>query len=330
MGGEEYAANPGLAVLITDMGVSPAVVLRRAGLPGDLLTRGAATMSAQEYFALWMAIEEESGDPAPAVLMGRSLSAEAFDPLLFAAICSANLNLAALRIGRFKRLLGPLRVEVSRTSTETTIADVWPRHPEVPQGLVLAHLLYWVALVRLATRLPVRPLRMEVPQPPADAGAYRDYLGVPVTAADRPSVTFSADDAARPFVTVNSRMWEFFEPELRLQLSHLDAGASVSDRACAVLRELLPAGETSVQGVARMMRMSVRTLQRHLRQEGTSFQVVLQSTREALARHYLANPSLSVTEIALLLGYDDPNSFYRAFRSWTGATPQGIRAAARV
>jgi len=71
---------------------------------------------------------------------------------------------------------------------------------------------------------------------------------------------------------------------------------------------------------------SARTLQRQLSQEGTSFQAILAGTRESLARHYLTSGELRTSEIAFLLGYDDTNSFYRAFRSWTGTTPDAIRA----
>ena len=74
--------------------------------------------------------------------------------------------------------------------------------------------------------------------------------------------------------------------------------------------------------------MSTRTLQRHLKNEGTSFQAALNETRESLARHYLMNSAMSAGEISFLLGYEDPNSFYRAFRSWTGLTPDKLRAEA--
>jgi AraC-like DNA-binding protein len=74
--------------------------------------------------------------------------------------------------------------------------------------------------------------------------------------------------------------------------------------------------------------MSTRTLQRRLGDEGSSFQTVLTSTRMALARHYLTNETISTVEISFLLGYADSSSFYRAFRDWTGLTPEQMRAGA--
>jgi len=73
--------------------------------------------------------------------------------------------------------------------------------------------------------------------------------------------------------------------------------------------------------------MSKRTLQRRLEAEGASFRALLNASRENLARHYLRNTTLSGGEIAFLLGFEDPNSFYRAFQGWTGQTPEGVRRA---
>ena len=70
--------------------------------------------------------------------------------------------------------------------------------------------------------------------------------------------------------------------------------------------------------------LSARALTAH---PGSSFHTVLEHTRQALARHYLERPEITITEIALLLGYDEPSSFYRAFRQWSGTTPQQARAA---
>ena len=79
--------------------------------------------------------------------------------------------------------------------------------------------------------------------------------------------------------------------------------------------------------VSHKLTVSSRTLQRQLHGEGTSYQAVLADTREHLARHYLGQGTLRTSEIAYLLGYDDTNSFYRAFRTWTGTTPESLKAA---
>ena len=98
-------------------------------------------------------------------------------------------------------------------------------------------------------------------------------------------------------------------------------------RVHGALLELLPSGHPTMDGVARALAVSTRTLQRRLREEGTSYRAVLGQTRESLARHYLTSSALSTAEISFLLGYEEPNSFYRAFRGWTGETPDAVRSA---
>jgi AraC-like DNA-binding protein len=72
--------------------------------------------------------------------------------------------------------------------------------------------------------------------------------------------------------------------------------------------------------------MSSRTLQRRIAEEGSSFRQLLSDARRELARLYLQHPSLELNQAASLLGYENPNSFLRAFRVWEGVTPTEWRA----
>lgn len=322
-----YRVSPGWSILLVDLGVRQGDLLRRAGLPGDLLARENGLLTPDEYFGLWRALEAEVGPDLP-LKVARAVSLEVFDPAIFAATCSPNLNVAAERIARHKRLLGPLRIRIDRDALGTTITYLWPSHPTPPASLQVMDLLFWVSLTRLTTRTEVSPIRMTAPEPPADGEAYHRYLGVGIRHGAQASITFSAADAERPCLTANEAMWAFFEPELRRRLAELDRDASMTERVRAVLLEQLPAGQASVEAVAAELAISPRTLQRRLKKEGTSFQAVLSETRESLARHYLTQPDMPAQEISFLLGYEDPNSFYRAFRAWTGQTPEQARLAA--
>lgn len=166
---------------------------------------------------------------------------------------------------------------------------------------------------------------VEAPEPPTSQEACLGYFGCPIQKADRIAVTFAAVDAARPFLTANAKMWDFFEPELRQRLSQLEESATSSDRVRGALLELLPSGGASLPQVSKKLAVSPRTLQRRLKAEDQSFQGVLDATREELARHYLEASKMSGAEISFLLGYEEPSSFYRAFHAWTGTTPEKAR-----
>ena len=107
----------------------------------------------------------------------------------------------------------------------------------------------------------------------------------------------------------------FFEPNLQRSLIQLDEDATASEKVKAILLENLPAGLCTIEDVAQRLAMSKRTLQRLLLEEQTNFKTLLDTTRQSLAQHYLEKSSMSTGEISFLLGFQEHNSFNRAFKT---------------
>lgn len=331
---QSFEIDIGWRTLLKDMGLSVARVLRRAGLPADLLSRVGEGLRTEDYFRFWRALEDEAADPLFPLRMVQSVTAEVFSPPLFAALCSANLMQAVQRLAKYKQLVAPMGLDVEvRRSGELTLSPQWlSAQTNTPTSLQVAEIAFFLKLAQLATREPVKALRVKLPvlPPTAYAHRYEKFFGVIVQRGAGPSITFSAADALRPFLTVNEGMWRVFEPDLRRRLSELDASATTTERVNAALLELLPSGSATIEMAAERLGMSKRTLQRRLGNEGENFRLLVNRTRETLARHYLKNTKMSGGEIAFLLGFEDPNSFYRAFQDWTGQTPESARQAARL
>lgn len=91
---------------------------------------------------------------------------------------------------------------------------------------------------------------------------------------------------------------------------------------------LLPHGNARANTVAKGLGLSQRTLARRLTQERTTFSDLLNGMRRDLANRYLADETLSISQIAWLLGYHDIGAFSHAFKRWTGSAPR--EAAARL
>ena len=331
---QSFSLNIGWNALLKDFGLQPTQVLRRAGLPEDLLAHDGQSLSSEAYFRFWRALEVEAADPLFPLRLVEAVSAEVFDPPLFAALCSANLMQAVQRLAKYKQLLAPISLELDVGKTGAlTVSPHWLSEPaEVPFSLQVAEVAFFLRLSRLATREAIKAMRVTLPQlPPAShARRYESFFGVPVQAASSPSISFSAVDTIRPFLTVNEGMWRVFEPDLRRRLSELHATATTAQRVRAVLLELLPSNAATIEKAAERLNMSKRTLQRRLEDEGENFRALVNATRESLARHYLGSTTMSGGEIAFLLGFEDPNSFYRAFQDWTGQTPDSARHAMRL
>jgi AraC-like DNA-binding protein len=317
-------------LLLRDVGVDEVSVLRRAGQPLSLFEGDGSYVSLDDFYALHDAVAEESGDPTIALRAGRIVSIELFDPALFAAICSPDMNTAATRLGEFKRLVGSFSLDVEVGADKTLIRYRCKDRPDIPWIRGLTELVFLVAFARRATRHEIVPRRITAQQLPNELEPYSAYFGCPVEAADDYSLVLTAREARRPFLTHNARMWEAFEPALRRRMAEADEQRSTVEQVAAALFELLPSGRTQMKDVAKELSLGTRTLQRRLAAEDTTWLEVLNETRERLARHYLKTSDLSPTEVSFLLGFEDPNSLFRAFHRWTGTTPESWRMSARA
>lgn len=324
-----FSVQPGWNVFITDLGVNPAHVLRLARLPADLFARNDAKITPADYFRLWQGLEQAVGTDVLPLKIGQHLSIETFDPPIFASLCSPNLNTALQRLAQFKLLVGPLTmlVEISARQTCVTL-DCYGNDAPIPRSLAASELIFFTQLARLGTRKRIVPLRVELAALPDSHEPYQEYFGVPLSQGSVNRLTFSASDAEHPFLTENRPMWDFFEAGLTAKLSELASEASMTERVRSVLHDMLPAGQSSIEEVANRLAMSKRSLQRKLAEELSSYQEVLTATRRDLANAYLSRSSASLVEIAYLLGFQDGNSFIRAFRDWTGKTPGDYRTSA--
>ena len=327
-----FPVDPGWRPLLKDLGIRSDTLLRRAGLPEELFTRPNNGLTTAEYFRFWEALQAEAGDPLLPLRLVEVIGAESFIPPIFAALCSANLLQAGQRLSTYKKLIAPMSLNVNVGSDGAlTLSPHWlEAQAQVPFVVVASELAFLLRLARLATREPIAAMRVTMPQLPgaAQAKAYVKFFGSTPQQGDAASITFSASDAKRPFLTVNDAMWQVFEPDLRKRLGELDASASTAQRVRSALLELLPGGGSAIDAVAARLSMSKRTLQRRLEEEGENYRALVNGTREQLARHYLTQTELSAGEIGFLLGFEDPNSFFRAFHDWTGMTPEAARRVA--
>lgn len=319
-----FTVDLGWNASMHELGLRPANILRAASLPADLFTRSRPKLLADEFRRLWDSLISEIGGDAPGLVLGQAISPEVFSPPLFAAFCSPDLTIATERLSHYKPMIGPLILEAHPMAGGLELTFGPEPGVVLPDEFIAAELVFLVQLARLALRREIRPIAVEMQTPPA-SGAYAEFFGHAVRSGPFDRVVFSPEDAKRPFVSANPALFASFEPELRTRLDELTHDATVSDRVRASLMEALPSGRGDVKNIASHLGMSSRSLQRKLGYEGTSFQTELQMLRTRLATNYLNNTDHPSAEIAFLLGYDDPNSFIRAFHDWTGTTPEAMR-----
>ena len=108
------------------------------------------------------------------------------------------------------------------------------------------------------------------------------------------------------------------------QIAENAGGVDMAASLCTLIRALLPEGYTHATQIARRAGLSLRSLQRHLAEDGHSISALLQQTRLEMAVEMIRDGRRS-TDIGLELGYENTANFVRAFRGWTGFSPSAYR-----
>jgi len=164
-------------------------------------------------------------------------------------------------------------------------------------------------------------------KPPASVEPYLDALGPVRLHFQAPLSGFGFPSALleQPLRSSNSKLHDVLRRYADLSLASLPKPESITERVRALVSDQLSSGDFSLEETARALHMSPRTLGRRLSDEGTTFKGVVDEMRKTVALHYVAARDVDLSEIALLAGFTETPSFYRAFRRWTGTTPTKYR-----
>ena len=310
------------------MGLSPVAVLRHAGLPIGLFEQERILLSTEEMFALYRAIFEVSGDPAIGLKLGTEERMERYSPIAIAALYTRSFRDALQRMARYKQLTCPEEIKITERGDECAVQFLWllADRPE-PATLVDACFASIVAIGGRGTGRTVHPKRLEFQRPESHRKMYESYFQCPVKFGARHNVlVFTRADVDQPFLTHNAELLALVAPQLEAELSRHLAQKTLTDQVKGLLKKLLAGQRPTLRDVARELRLSTRTLQRRLTAERAKFQQLMEEARRELAQHYLLHSSLELNETAYLLGYEDANSFFRAFHQWEGTSPGEWRA----
>jgi AraC-like DNA-binding protein len=316
-----------LAVKLEELGVSVSTVLRKAGLPRDLFEQTRVLVSTSELFALWRAIDHVSSDPLVGTRLGIETKTERFHPMAIAALSTENLVAASKHMARYKKLTAPEEITVELDQEEFTVGFRWLLSVDEEPWTLTDYCFSWMrSLARHGSGTHLSPLRAEYVQQRTNIRQIERSLSCEiVTGAPRNVIVFRASDATKPFVTRNAELLEMLAPQFEEQLQQYKDEDSFIELVRRTVQDKLTGHRPSIDEISEALHMGPRTLQRRLQDSGSSFQRVLDEARHRMARYYLSNSALELNEAAYLLGFEDPSSFGRAFRSWEGMPPSDWR-----
>lgn len=311
-----------LALKLEELEVPVARVLRQAGLPLDLFQQARVLVDTEELFALWRAIGQISKDPAIGLKLGTESRTERFHPSGIAALSTESFGAAIDHMARYKQLTCPEEMLHKSDEEEWRIRFRWTLAVEEEPTTLTEYCFAWIqTIARHGSGTRITPLRLELVQPRTHIRLLERHFGCPVaTGASQNAIVFRAADRNCPFVTRNAELLDMLAPQFDEELRQRTED-SFTELVLGAIQHRLTGHRPAVEDVARDLHMSSRTLQRKLQEAGSSYQRVLDEARHQMARYYLGNSVLELNEAAYLLGFEDSNSFVRAFRTWEGIPP---------
>lgn len=298
------------------------------GLSAPLLEDRDARFPCAVEVRCWSEAGRRSSDPAFGLHLAERLPVGAYDLVDYAARSSQNLGEALRCVLRFNRILNDtfsLHVETQGNHvTLRQLSSLQPFSRHMPEA-------FWAALVIRGRQLTGRdwaPVSVHFPHPrPADTSEhqriFRCALGFGQAVSE---LVIEASVLDLPIQAADSALLALIAYHADAAIARLPlAPRSVVDQVRRVLVQTIRGGDTSLEWVARKLHMNTRTLQRRLRQHGTSHKQLLDAVRLDLAKSYLEDRHISLCEIAFLLGFSEVSAFHRAFRRWTRKTPAEYR-----
>jgi AraC-like DNA-binding protein len=297
----------------------------RFGLPPDVAGRDDVTVGVTVPEELMEAVAAAGPEPEVALRVAAELGDRRQRLMELVVRASADIEDALVRLARWI----PLLHEGLEARFEAGAGDeaCWVlRTPRRPRGvgrhvheLALANALLQIRSG--AGEVPLTRVWFVHPRP-SQLDPLRAFFGTSNLAfgCEDSGLAIGRDLLHRPMRLSDPRTVETLEPLIDEEVAARPRLASFAERAVTHVASSLPecadAGE-----LARAMRMSTRTLQRRLEQEGTKFTMVLDRARLQVARRLLEDPAVSLTEVAYRLGFADLATFSRAFKRWTGMPP---------
>jgi len=337
-------AKPGLHHLHSTEGVAARVaaaqaraagldvgpLLRKAGLTLRQIEKRGTRINARNQVRFLALVAEALDDDLLGFHMAQIADLRGVGLLYYVIASSDRLDTALRRTQRYTRISNEALALKCRVAAVLTVEFDFlgvARHSDRHQMELWLTLL--VRALRSLTGRNLRPVRVRMIHRRSEASPELDkFFGCRVEfGASKDEIVFAAGAAKLPLISADPYLNDILVAycEELLARRTFKPGAFRRRVENAVV-PLLPDGNARLGEITGQLGMSERTLARRLADEGTSFASIVDELRHDLARRYLSEPNLSISQVAWLLGYQEASAFTHAFRRWTGKSPTRVRA----
>ena len=315
-------------------GADPDLLSTRSGVAVNDLSDLDRRIPFSSYVALMRAAKELCRMPDLALKLGSQGDFREFSVVGLICYASATMGAALQELNRYGELLADIRLETKGPRFQLVsredglwMADGNPSAAEFPE---LTESTWSRFIAETARHFPEARFALEahLPHPAPDyAAAYEEQWNIPVIFnSSRNALKIDASWLTIELHRPSEYAFAVLSERASALMEDLKRSKTMRGRTEAEVMPFLHRGEIKMEDVAARLGVSRQTLYRQLREEGATFQSVLDGLRHRLALFYLNGKKLSVNETAYLVGFSDPSAFSRAFKRWTGVSPQMHRS----
>lgn len=317
----------GLLEYLQAQGISADTLFANLPLSKQILEDRHNRITVGEWLDTFERAQLLTNDPHLGLNLGKAIKPGSFGLLGYLAMNCPDLRSVLERIPRYTRLVGETgRVEMvdhGEVVEMRWVADMTP----YPQQLAIWNLTAWMSFGRWITSQHIEADEVWLVGDPDDmANDLAEFTGGTVH-YNKPfaALLLGKDIMKCSVLQADEELRRMLDDQAQRQLRDVNGSLEFTRFVENALLESLKKGEVGLPLLASRLGMSPRSLQRRLRDLGSSYQEVLDETRRNLAMEYIRDARLSLLEISQQLGFAEQSSFNRAFRRWTGDTPSNYR-----
>ncbi len=323
------AAATGLLEAVAEAGVEPLRVLAAADLVAADLADPDQLIDMSRIAALFEAAATETRNELFGLQMSLTSTLEVVGTLAYLLLNAPTVETALRNLERYSSLHMPgAPIAMEREASDVHLVLEMNDSLLGPcRQLVEACVGFTLILLRTLTRQEFVPRRILFVHPrPAHADEHFRLFDAPVCFGQpRNELRFDGRWLAYPIASADRTLLPIVEKHVQEVLEAREDEDVLITSVRGLVAQAVCDGHPNIEGIARRVGMSARTLQRRLAESGNSFKDLLDDVRSDLAREYLSRSSADLTEISFLLGYSELSAFDRAFRRWTGMAPRDYR-----
>jgi len=313
-------------------GIDPVPLFKEAGLDSSSLDNPLVRYPIKGAILVWTRASKMLDDPAFGLTIAKVWKPSDFHALGCAFMASTTLRDALNRLVRYNPVVYDVISYSLAEHGGRAILSYKPVHGVLDEPAILEDARWAVVLdaCRLVHGADLDPLEVTFwhAEPESGMDEFLEYFRCPLR-FDEPvaSMTFPSEILDKRLPAANRELALSLDRTLSNYVAKLQRDDIVS-RTKSVISDNLPSGNFTSEMVAAELHMSQRSLQRKLVAECTAYRKLVDAVRQELAESYLAEGYFTLTEISYLLGFSSQAAFSRAFKRWTGVTPQEFREAA--